>query len=323
MTEAQFTSFVKGHLRRASRWWKPISEVLKKARVSKGHYLCNGCKQTVTKSILIDSKRINNIHIDHEPPVVDPITGFNGWDSFINRLFTEEDGLQLLCKSCHEDVKSKQEDELRRSQKALREKFPREYQSWSNMNDRCTNPNSTGWEYYGEKGIKVCERWARLPDNPEALSNFISDLGPRPEHTSLERLDTLKNYDPENCVWADRFAQANNKTDNHYIAFNGTVLTLQQWSIQLGIKANTLLYRLRRGWTPEEAFNLTRRERPHTSKLTKDQWLEIQALRNDGCSTVELGKMFDIDPSQISRYTINPKTQEERRLSASTKKEEE
>ena len=46
--------------------------------------------------------------VDHEPPVVDPRTGFTTWDSFINNLFCEEDKLQVLCKACH-DEKSKEE----------------------------------------------------------------------------------------------------------------------------------------------------------------------------------------------------------------------
>jgi 5-methylcytosine-specific restriction endonuclease McrA len=108
MTEAQFVAFVKGHLRRASRFWKPISETLKKARVSRGYYLCNGCKETVTNSIIVDGKRKKNVFVDHRIPVVDPVTGFSGWDDFVNRLYCEEENLQVLCSSCHNE-KTKQE----------------------------------------------------------------------------------------------------------------------------------------------------------------------------------------------------------------------
>lgn len=116
MTEAAFVSFVKGHLRRASRFWKPISETIKNARVSKGVYLCNGCKQHVGASIVIDGKRVKNVFCDHINPVVDPETGFSGWDSFVNNLYCEEDNLQLLCKACH-DLKSKAERVIRSNNK--------------------------------------------------------------------------------------------------------------------------------------------------------------------------------------------------------------
>jgi 5-methylcytosine-specific restriction endonuclease McrA len=117
MTEAQFTTFVKGHLRKASRWWKPISNTLKKARVSRGHYLCNGCKQIVPNSFVHDGKRKKGIFVDHVNPVINPLTGFTTWDDFINRLFCEEDNLQLLCYTCH-NTKTAEE---RRTQKDLNE----------------------------------------------------------------------------------------------------------------------------------------------------------------------------------------------------------
>ena len=116
MTEAQFTSFVKSQLRNASRKWRPNNEVLKKARTRKGFYICNGCKNEVTASIVLEGKRVKNVFVDHEPPVINPLTGFTTWDSFINNLFCEEEGLQLLCKACH-DQKSQEERLLAKNNK--------------------------------------------------------------------------------------------------------------------------------------------------------------------------------------------------------------
>lgn len=116
MSEAQYNTFVKGHLRKASRWWKPISETLKKSKVSRGHYLCNICKEVVTNSIVVDGKRVKNVFIDHRNPVVDPLVGFTTWDSFINNLFCEEDNLQLACLSCHSQ-KTRSERELSKQRK--------------------------------------------------------------------------------------------------------------------------------------------------------------------------------------------------------------
>lgn len=108
MTEAQFTTFVKNQLRGASWKWKPISDVMKEARTRKGFYICNGCKNEVTATIVIDTKRVKNVFVDHEPPVIDPAVGFTTWDSFVNNLFCEKEHLQVLCKSCH-DAKTKEE----------------------------------------------------------------------------------------------------------------------------------------------------------------------------------------------------------------------
>lgn len=111
MTEAAFVSFIKGHLRRASRFWKPITDTLKAANLRRGVYLCNGCKEEVPKSIVVDGKRVNNISVDHVNAIVDPTTGFSGWDDFINNLYCEVDNLQVLCRNCH-NLKSAKERDL-------------------------------------------------------------------------------------------------------------------------------------------------------------------------------------------------------------------
>lgn len=110
MTEAMFTTFVKSALRNKSRFWKPISDVLKKSRVERGKYLCNGCGEIVPSSIVVNDKRVKNIVVDHNPPVIDPERGFTSWDDFINRLFCEEEFLQALCHECHN--KKSQEERL-------------------------------------------------------------------------------------------------------------------------------------------------------------------------------------------------------------------
>jgi len=111
MTEAAFVSFVKGHLRRASRFWKPITDTLKAANLRRGVYLCNECKEEVPKSIVVNGKRVNNISVDHKNAIVDPTTGFSGWDDFVNNLYCEVENLQVLCKACH-DKKSSEERNL-------------------------------------------------------------------------------------------------------------------------------------------------------------------------------------------------------------------
>jgi len=111
MTEAAFVSFVKGTLRRASRFWRPISATLKEANTRRGFYLCNGCNKEVTSSIVINGKRVKNAVVDHINPVVNPTTGFSGWDDFVNNLYCERENLQVLCHACH-SVKSQQERSL-------------------------------------------------------------------------------------------------------------------------------------------------------------------------------------------------------------------
>lgn len=110
-TEARYRSFIISALRQATRRWAPISQTQKDARVSRGVYKCAGCGEHVPASIKEGTKRVKNVFVDHIEPIVDPEVGFVSWDEYIERMFCEQDNLQLLCKACH-DVKSTEEREV-------------------------------------------------------------------------------------------------------------------------------------------------------------------------------------------------------------------
>lgn len=80
------------------------------------------------------------------------------------------------------------------------------YLTWVSMLQRCENPNATGYEYYGEIGIKVCEEW-------HSFENFIADMGERPKGRTLDRKNGFGHYEPGNCRWATKQEQAINKRE--------------------------------------------------------------------------------------------------------------
>ena len=75
------------------------------------------------------------------------------------------------------------------------------------MLSRTSNPNATGYENYGGRGIKVCERWS----GDTGFHNFIMDMGERPEDMTLDRKDPNGNYEPSNCRWSTPQEQTDNR----------------------------------------------------------------------------------------------------------------
>lgn len=80
----------------------------------------------------------------------------------------------------------------------------RTYVSWRAMIERCRNPGAVNFKYYGGRGVSVCPRW-------QSFEAFAADMGERPPHHSLDRIDPNGNYEPANCRWASLEEQARNK----------------------------------------------------------------------------------------------------------------
>ena len=123
-----------------------------------------------------------------------------------------------------------------------------EYKAWCSLTQRCGNPNDKRYANYGGRGISVSEDWL-------VFENFYRDIGPRPSPKhSLDRKDNNGNYCKENCRWATRKEQNNNKRTCRVVEFDGRVMTIRQWAEHLGIGDSALRCRLSRGWPIERAL---------------------------------------------------------------------
>jgi hypothetical protein len=83
------------------------------------------------------------------------------------------------------------------------------YHTYIGMVNRCLNPNSHSYNYYGGRGIAVCKRWL----GKNGFKNFIADMGnkPSPKHSIDRYPNNDGNYEPSNCRWATQKQQTNNK----------------------------------------------------------------------------------------------------------------
>ena len=116
------------------------------------------------------------------------------------------------------------------------------FRRWMGMRNRCQNPNGSEYHNYGGRGIRICERW-------QNFSNFDTDMGQTfREDLEIERKDNDGNYEPANCIWISHRDQQRNKRTNHLVCIGGVSKTMVEWGEETGIKPNTILTRIRRGW---------------------------------------------------------------------------
>ena len=121
-----------------------------------------------------------------------------------------------------------------------------EYGIWCAMKRRCSNPNVPEWKNYGGRGISVCARWHKF-------ENFLADMGERPLGLSLDRIDNDGNYEPSNCRWAPRVAQARNARNNRVVELDGRKVCLAEACEIRGIPYRLVNNRISKGW-PESLW---------------------------------------------------------------------
>lgn len=124
-----------------------------------------------------------------------------------------------------------------------------EYRHWINMISRCENPSTPDYENYGGRGIRICKAWR------DSFDAFFQDMGrrPSPRH-SVDRIDVNGDYEAANCRWADARTQCRNMRCNHIVTFRGREMTLAEAVEHSPVTYNTVLYRLKRNWSLEDAI---------------------------------------------------------------------
>jgi hypothetical protein len=108
------------------------------------------------------------------------------------------------------------------------------------MKARCNNSNASHYEYYGGRGIKVCEEW----NGSFSFPKFLEDMGECPDKMELDRIDTNGNYCKENCRWVTREVNINNTRKNKFITYKDETLTIAQWAKRIGADQSALYHRL-------------------------------------------------------------------------------
>ena len=88
-------------------------------------------------------------------------------------------------------------------------RYTKEYRTWHGIKDRCLRKNSKDFSRYGGKGIDISREWEK------SFENFFKDIGfaPSPKH-QIERINTLRGYSKDNCLWATAKQNSCNRTSS-------------------------------------------------------------------------------------------------------------
>ena len=99
----------------------------------------------------------------------------------------------------------------------------------------------------------VCDEWKYdfLSFRKWMYENGYTDDAQKKQCT-LDRIDTNKNYSPENCRIISQKEQCSNRRNNVKISINNVTYTIKQWSEITGIPQTTLYYRHYKGIKGEE-----------------------------------------------------------------------
>ena len=123
------------------------------------------------------------------------------------------------------------------------------YKIWRSMKTRCLSINHPSYQYYGAKGIAVCNEWL-------SFEGFYKDMGDRPSNKhSIDRKDGSKGYFKDNCRWATPEEQSNNTKTNRPLTHNGITMNLSQWARKMGMSKGMLKHRVDSGWPLGKALN--------------------------------------------------------------------
>lgn len=120
------------------------------------------------------------------------------------------------------------------------------------MKQRCFNPNSDAYDYYGGRGIKICDEWLG-EEGFISFYNWAVENG-YTDKLTIDRIDVNGDYCPENCKWTTRAEQMRNTRRNHYIEMDGETHTVAEWCRIIGIKPGVYYGRISRGYTDYDAL---------------------------------------------------------------------
>lgn len=101
---------------------------------------------------------------------------------------------------------------------------------------RCYKETNKDYRWYGAKGIKICDEWINAP---KLFEEWVMDNGYADDLT-IDRIDSNKDYSPDNCRWVSNEYNAKYKSTTNIITVNGECHTGHDWAKILNIGTNVI-----------------------------------------------------------------------------------
>lgn len=115
---------------------------------------------------------------------------------------------------------------------------------WCGMKERCNNPSADNYQWYGGKGIRVCDEWN---NNFQAFFDWAQSNGWQ-KGLSIDRIDNSRDYCPDNCRFVDMKSQFRNRSTNLPITVNGETLLAVEWAERIGVPRSMIAkWKMRHG----------------------------------------------------------------------------
>lgn len=164
--------------------------------------------------------------------------------------------------------------------------------TWAHMKDRCYNPDNANYKYYGACGIDICPEWL---ESLETFQRWALSNGYAPTLT-IERRNVYGDYEPDNCTWTTKAAQAKNRLDSILIKAFGEVKILADWirDDRCKVQRRAILKRITLKWSPERAISTpSAREAQKFALVTySPEWTKVRSLALDAVSAPESKRAY-------------------------------
>lgn len=115
----------------------------------------------------------------------------------------------------------------------------------------------------GYEHVSVCSEWS------DSFSKFVywALTNGYKDNLTIDRVDNMKGYEPENCRWATIQQQADNKSSARFIKYRNELLTTRELANRFNVSQDLINQRLKLGWSIDKILNKNKRK--HDSKLVE------------------------------------------------------